>query len=136
MVSHGLVQWTYIIIMTSKVSVIFKSSTWRINGNVRTKQTYLLNFIIVVKSFTRPLLLSNKKLSTQMCQSTSNGCNFSIYMNQTWSLWFPSHTWNIFPNRDLRSRSPCKKSSNFLFFSFKRGPHDDSTKETTISSPC
>ncbi len=136
MVSHGLVQWTYIVIMTSKISVILKSSTWGIYGNVRTEQTYLLSFVIVVRSSTRPLLLSNKKLSTQMCQSASNGCIFSIYINQTWSLWFPSHIWNIFPNNNLRSRSPCKKSSNLLFFSFRRGPHDDSTEKTTIFSPC
>jgi hypothetical protein len=38
-----------------------------VDGNVRTKQSYLLNFVIVVKSFTKPLLLSNTKLSTHMC---------------------------------------------------------------------
>jgi hypothetical protein len=53
-----------------------------INGNVRTKQVYLLSFVIVVKSSIRLFLLSRTKLSMHMCQSTSNGCTFFIYENQ------------------------------------------------------
>jgi len=115
MASHGLIQWTCIATVTSKVSVIFKSSTWGIDGNVITKQAYLLNFVIVVRSSMIPLLLSSTKLSMQMCQSTSNGCTFFIYGNQAWSLWFLSHTWNIFWDSDLRSRFPYKNSSNLSF---------------------
>jgi hypothetical protein len=67
MASHGLIQWTCIATMTSKVNAIFKSSTWGIDGNVRKKQVYLLSSIIVVKNFMRLILLSSTKLSTQMC---------------------------------------------------------------------
>jgi hypothetical protein len=53
-----------------------------IDGNVRTKQAYLLSFVIVVKSSIRLLLLSRTKLSMHMCQSASNGWTFFIYENQ------------------------------------------------------
>jgi hypothetical protein len=53
-----------------------------VDGNVRIEQAYLLSSVIVVRSSTRPFLLSNTKFSMHMCQSTSNECTFFIYGNQ------------------------------------------------------
>jgi hypothetical protein len=118
MASHGPIQWTYIATMTSNVSPIFKSLTWKIDGNASRKEIYLFNFVIVVKSSTRLVLLSRTKLSTQMCQFISSACTLSIYKNHTRSLWFMSQTWNIFPKNGLKSASPYKNFSNLSFFSF------------------
>jgi hypothetical protein len=104
----------------------------KIDGNMKGMQTYLLNFTIIVKSFTRPNLLSRTKVSTQMCQSKSKGCIFFIYRNRTCSPWFPSQTWNIFPKNGLRFAFPFKNFSNLSFFSFHRGPHDASIEKTKI----
>ncbi len=122
MASHGLIQWTCIAIVTSKVNAIFKSSTWGIDGNVRKKQVYLLSSIIFVKSFMRSILLSSTKLSMQMCQLASNGCTFSIYGNQAWSMWFLSHTWNIFWDIGLNLGLPIKTLQIYRSFPSRKAP--------------
>jgi hypothetical protein len=59
---HGPIQWICITTVTSNISPIFKSWTWRIDGNVSRKQTYLFNSIITVRSSMRPILLSRTKI--------------------------------------------------------------------------
>ncbi len=114
-------------IKTWKVNPILKSSTWIINGNVSRKQTYLFNFVIIMRSSMRPVLLLRIKMSTQMCQSASSGCTF--LQCHACNMWFLSHKWNIFPNSGLRSTSPYKSFSNLSFFSFHKSPHDASIEK-------
>jgi len=116
MASHGLIQWTYISIVIEKVSIIFKSSTWGIDGNVRIEQAYLLSSIIVVKNSLKLLLLWSTKLANVPIHI--KWMHFLYIQEPSLKFVIPIPYVNIFPNNGLKFGFPYKNSLNLLFFSF------------------